>query len=288
MTKVTEKRLRNDHVPVFICDFSPPKGWNPQLLEEVKLLNADFISVAYNPGMSPRVNSIAVASWIKENTGKDVIFTIATRDMNRIAIQSLLLGASLLGLDNMVVVKGDNFADCYLKIPKTVHDFIPTDLISSVRSMNESVDYAGKKLQSATNFCIGASVDLNRNISQEIDLTHKKIQAGAQFFLLQAIFHPEPLQTFLDRYLEKYDEDISDKIFCGIQIMSDKSSHFGKIPKWLTDDIAKGRSSVDIATQILHNFIDNGIRSIYLMPPILKNGRRDYEVTQKILDTFKN
>ena len=117
--KVTQKLLDNPDAPVFICDASPPRGSDPALLAPLRGLGADFLSVAYNPGRSVRVNSVAVAHWLERETGADVVFTIATRDMNRVAVQSLLLGAQLLGLENVIVVRGDDFTERELSSPRT-------------------------------------------------------------------------------------------------------------------------------------------------------------------------
>ena len=285
VTTVIEKRALSDDV-VFICDFSPPRGSYPQLLDPAKQLDADFISVAYNPGRSVRASSAFVAHWIKQNTGKEVLFTLATRDMNKVAIQSLLLGAALLGLENVVLLRGDAFTERDLEGVSPVNDYRPTELLRSVTQMNAGLDYRGLKLRSSTGFCVGASIDLAHGIEHEIELTRRKVEAGAKYFLLQAIFEPVRLQEFLDGYARKYREDLSPPVFCGIQVMSQESIVFGDIPRWVTDDLGSGRPGDEIALQVLGEFVGQGFKSIYLIPPILKGGRRDYDAAQRVLDGF--
>ena len=111
MTKITDRYEEAGDSPLFVCDFSPPRGAGPELLEPAARIDADWISVAYNPGRSTRVSPPIAAHWIKEHTGRDVVFTLATRDMNKIAVQSLLLGAQLMGLENVVVVQGDRLTE---------------------------------------------------------------------------------------------------------------------------------------------------------------------------------
>ena len=106
------------------------------------------------------VNSAFAATWIKQNLGKEVIFSLSTRDMNRVAAQGLLLGANMMGLENVVVLKGDSFTAKELTITKPVDDYAPTSLISAIADMNRGVDYKGLKLSNPTNFCIGATIDL--------------------------------------------------------------------------------------------------------------------------------
>jgi 5,10-methylenetetrahydrofolate reductase len=287
MATVVERCAQGQEAVLFICDFSPPRGPDPKLLEPAGQLDADFISVAYNPGRSTRVNSAFAAHWIKENTGKDVLFTLATRDMNKVAAQSLLLGASLLGLENVVAVRGDEFTDRDLATVKAVHDFRPTELVSSVNSMNQGLDFKGGKLRSPTSFCVGAAIDLGHETERETRLTRKKVEAGAQFFLLQAIFDPLRLKEFLAGYARRYSEALSIPIFCGIQVMTSDSLVFGDVPKWVTDDLEKGRPGEEIAIQVLDRFVDQGFRSIYLIPPIMRGGRRDYQAAQRVLAAFK-
>ena len=288
MTKVidTLANLAKPNQAVFICDFSPPRGANAELLEPVKNLDADFVSVAYNPGKSTRVNPVITAHWIKANVGADVVFTLATRDMNKLALQSLLLGAELLGLENLVVVKGDGFTDKELSLVKDVSDYLPSELLRSITQMNEGIDFKGLKLRSPTNFCAGATIDLGRDLERELKLTRNKVEAGTQFFISQPTFEPDEPQEFIARYAELYDEELP-PIFHGIQIMTPDSLVLGKVPQWVTDDLAKGRAGEDIALEVLGKFTDHGFRSFYLAPPILRGGRRDYEAAQSVLEAFR-
>jgi 5,10-methylenetetrahydrofolate reductase len=284
VVKVVEKHSTERGRTLFICDFSPPRGADPELLEPARHLGADFISVAYNPGKSARVNSVVAAHWIKAHAGRDVTFTIATRDMNKVAVQSLLLGAQLLGLENLVVVKGDEFSDRELAEVKDVSDFRPTELLRSIGQMNQGVDFKGLRLRSPADFCIGATIDLGRGIDRELRLTRRKAEAGAQYFISQPTFHPSGPSELMARYAEAYGEQLL--IFHGVQVMAPESLVFGNVPQWVTDDLARGRSGVDIALQVLHEFAEAGLKTIYLVPPVLRGGRRDYEAAQAVLEAF--
>ena len=93
--------------------------------------------VAYNPGRAARVNSAMLAAAIKDRAGKDVTFTLATRDMNKLALQSQLLGAQLLGLENVIVVAGDPFNRRDEGLVKEAADVRPTQLIQEISNMNQ-------------------------------------------------------------------------------------------------------------------------------------------------------
>ena len=288
MATIVDKREAAPKDILIVCDFSPPRSTDPETLNQAKELTADFISVAYNPGKSIRVNSTLGALWIKNNTSKNVIFTLATRDMNKIAIQSLLLGANINGLENVVIVKGDSFNTRELRTVTTVDDFRPTELIESLSEMNKGLDYKGNKLHTPTHLCIGATIDLANGLERELKLTRRKIEAGVQFFLMQPVFEPNLVIDFMDTYHQSYGETISNPIFCGIQVMVPEGIVFSNIPAWVKADLDKGRPGYEIASQILENFVGTGLRSIYLVPPILPGGHRDYEAAQRVIDTVRN
>ena len=87
-----------------MCDFSPPRSGEPNIVTQAQI-DADLILVAYNPGQAVRTSSPMLAAAIQQS-GKDTVFTIATRDMNKLAVQSLLLGAHTFGRQNVGVVPG--------------------------------------------------------------------------------------------------------------------------------------------------------------------------------------
>ena len=287
MTTVVEHRFQCADRVQIVADFSPPKGTDPALLDEAGRLDADFISVNYSPGKSARVNSAFAAAWIKQNAGKEVIFSLSTRDMNRIAAQGLLLGANMTGLENVVVLKGDSFTKTELAITKPVDDYTPTGLIRAIADMNRGIDYKGLKLQNPTSFCIGATIDLARSMDRQVELTRKKVETGAQFFLLQALFSPERLTEFLERYADRYDEELSALICCGVQVLVEDGVTFGVLPDWVTTSLRKGRSGEDIAVETASRYLDAGQRSIYLLAPIYRGGRRDYVACQKVIERVR-
>ena len=287
MTTVVEKRRQSGDLLLVICDFSPPRGSDPRLLEPASHLGADFISMAYNPGRSARVSSPLAAHWVRERSGKDVIFTLATRDMNKVATQSLLMGASLLGLENLVVVKGDSFTESDLQGVKPVDDFTPTGLIEATVEMGEGIDFRGRKLRSPSRFCVGATLDLGKEPSREMALARRKTEAGADFFLLQTLFEPARLRRFLDDYMERYGRPLEQTIFCGVQVPAPDSLSFGAVPEWVSSDLAKGRPGEQIALQLIYEYKDAGFNSIYLVPPVFRGGRRDYDAAQRVLEDLE-
>ena len=287
MTTLVEHRFQCPDTVQIVADYSPPRGTDTSLLHEAKSLDADFISVNYSPGKSARVNSAFAAAWIKQNTGKEVIFSLSTRDMNRVAAQGLLLGAGMMGLENVVVFKGDSFMERELEVTKPVDDYAPTGLIRAIADMNRGIDYKGLKLQNATSFCIGATIDLARSMDRQVALTRKKVEAGAQFFLLQPLFSPERLTEFRKRYADRHGEELSALICCGVQVLVKDGVTFGDLPDWVTLSLRKGLSGEDIAVETASRYLDAGHRSIYLLAPIYRGGRRDYAACQRVIERVR-
>jgi len=287
MTRIVERYAESTTRFLFVCDFSPPRGSDPGLLAPAGRLDADFISVAYNPGKSTRVNSVAAAHWIKTNLGKEVVFALATRDMNKVAVQSLLLGAELLGLENVVIVRGDALSRREMSLLKTVADYTPTGLLRAIGEMNRGIDFKGLTLRAPTDLCVGATFDLSKDLGRELELTRHKVEAGAQFFMSQPTFDPAVPSEFMQRYADQYGEALSVPVFHGVQVMASDSLVFGQVPGWVTADLTKGRPGSDIAVQVLREFEEAGIRSIYLVAPVIKGGRRDYDAAQATLEAFR-
>ena len=287
MTTVVEHWFQCPDAVQIVADYSPPRGTDSTLLEEARRLDADFISVNYSPGKSARVNSAIAAAWIRQNLDKEVIFSLSTRDMNRVAAQGLILGAGMMGLENLVVLKGDSFTERELEITKSVDDYAPTGLVRAIAEMNRGIDYKGLRLQSPTGFCIGATIDLGRSLDRQVALTRKKVEAGARFFLLQALFAPERLAEFLDRYADRYGEELSALICCGVQVLVEDGVTFGGLPDWVSSSLRRGRSGEDVAVEMASKYLDAGHRSIYLLAPIYRGGRRDYAACQRVIERVR-
>jgi homocysteine S-methyltransferase len=283
--KVTDKCAARGDGLVVICDFSPPRGGAERAVEQARYLSADFICVAYNPGRAVRVDSAMLAGAIKGAAGKDVSFNLATRDMNRLALESHLLGAQALGLDNVVVVGGDPFGERDLaRGLKAVDDRTPTGLMKGVAGMNGGTDFRGSKLRAPTDFCIGASIDLARGIESEARLARRKADAGAHFFITQPVFDACSIRAFQEAYSAAAGEELSLPVFYGLQIMVKDGVIFSTVPAAVRKDLEKGRDGTDVALETLDRFVEEGVNRVYVVPPILKGGARDYEAAQTVLE----
>ncbi len=280
MPKVTDRSSSATGRPAFICDYSPPRSGRLEHTPEPPA-QADFISAAYNPGRAVRVNSVAMAAALRDHYGANPIFTLATRDMNRLALESLLLGAQALQLDNVIVVAGDPFGP--QDAAATVNDYRATELIAAIGRLNDGIDYRGRNLRASTDFCIGATVDLARGIEQEARLAVRKVQAGAHFLITQPVYDPEDVHRFNDA-----GGGLTVPVFYGVGLMEPDGVSFAAVPEWANDYLAAGRSGVDIALEVWAGLQAAGATDCYLVPPIRRSGARNYEAAREFLQRAAN
>ncbi len=280
MAKVVDRVHAQTGRPAFICDYSPPRSGRPEDVPAPPHA-ADFVSAAYNPGRAVRMNPIAAAAVLRDHHAADPIFTLATRDMNRLALESLLLGAQALGLQNVIVVAGDPFGPRDTAAP--VYDYRPTELIAAVASLNTGSDHRGSSLRTPTDFCIGATVDLGRGIESEARLAVRKVRAGANFLITQPVFDPDDVGRFANAYARETGEPLPLPVFYGVGVMEPDGVSFANVPQWLTNDLDAGRPGVEIAFQVWEALQQAGAQDCYLVPPIRRSGARDYTAAQEFL-----
>ena len=279
--KITEGCFEATGHTTIICDFSPPRSGNPEAVVEAQI-DADFISVAYNPGRAVRTNSAMLAAAI-QSSGKNAVFTLATRDMNKLALQSQLLGAQMLGLQNVVVVQGDPFGQQDQGRVASVDDYHTTGLVTAIAQMNQGQDFKDGQLRSPTDFCVGATVDLSRGIEEEARLAVRKVQAGAEFLITQPVFNVDHVARYRESYAYHAGKASTLPVYFGLQILEKDGVLFSSVPELVCRELERGRSGIDIALELYQKFQEARLNNIYLMPPIKRGGARNYEAAKEFL-----
>lgn len=155
------------------------------------------VNVTDNQSAVMRLGSLAAGVLLKQ-AGIEPIFQLVCRDRNRIALQSDLLSACTLGIDNVLCLTGDHLKLGDHPSAKGVFDVDSVQLINIARGLNQGHDMMGRDLTQATDLALGAVVNPN---FQPLDLQllkmEKKIAAGAQFFQTQAVYDPKLFETFI-------------------------------------------------------------------------------------------
>jgi homocysteine S-methyltransferase len=186
-----------------------------------------------------------------------------------------------MGLSNVLVVQGD---------PLTERDRIraatgdtATSLIADIAQLNAGMDYKGLKLRAATDICIGASVDLGKGIDPEARLTRRKVEAGAHYLVTQPIFDAGDIERFHSSYAGIAGAKLEAPVFWGLQILVADGVLFSNVPAAVRDELAAGRSGVDIALEQYDGLLAAGAQGVYLVAPITRGGGRDYDAAAEFL-----
>ena len=184
-------------------EIGPPKGIETShLLEDAELIRGrvDAINVTDLQSSVMRLGSLAVCSLLKQK-GFEPIFQVTCRDRNRLALQSDILSAAALGIENLLILTGDHTTLGDHPDAKPVFDLDSVQLLEVVRKLQQGTDMKGNKLDgSSPKFCVGAVVNPGADpIEPQILKMEKKIDVGAEFFQTQAVYDIQVFENFLNR-----------------------------------------------------------------------------------------
>jgi 5,10-methylenetetrahydrofolate reductase len=179
----------------------PPRGVDTSKLERdaAALANAgvDAINVPDGPRAQSRMGAIAT-SLIIERQGIEAVTHYACRDRNLLGMLSDLLGASALGLRNLLLVTGDPPKMGPYPDATAVFDIDAIGLTNLVRNLNRGMDPGNNPIGDPTRFVIGVGVNpVAIDPEHELKRFHWKVEAGAEYAITQPVFDPAQLEAFL-------------------------------------------------------------------------------------------
>lgn len=172
------------------------------------------INITDNQGATLHLSSLAAAK-IALDAGHEPIFQQTCRDRNRLALQSDLLAAWTLGLENVLMVTGDDPRGGDHVEAKGVFDLDSTQLLSVARGMNEGVDMNGAPLNGPTGFFLGGAMFPEAEPWEiQFERASQKVEAGARFFQTQAV-------TDIDKFARAAEafEPLGVKLIAGILLL---------------------------------------------------------------------
>ncbi len=175
-------------------------GQRPRCLEEaLEIQNyVNAVNVTDNQSAVMRLGSLPASVRLKER-GIEPIFQMTCRDRNRIALQSDILTAHSLGIDNILALTGDYTSLGDHKQAKPVFDIDSVQLIKIADGLKKGFDMVGNKLTQAPDFALGAVVNPNfEPLELQVLKMEKKIEAGAEFFQTQAVYDPKIFEKFVN------------------------------------------------------------------------------------------
>jgi len=187
---------------VVIAELQPPKGNHvSELMEHAEHLRnrLDAVSVPDLQNAILRLGSLSVCTLLK-GKGIDPIFNLSCRHRNRLALQSDLLNASALGLENILILQGDDpsLGDHYEA--KSVPDLDLLGLLEAAQQLREGRDLAGHELSGKPTFTLGTHITVG-TLGQGLNLddVEKKVRLGVDFFFTDSIFDPPLFKALAEK-----------------------------------------------------------------------------------------
>jgi methionine synthase I (cobalamin-dependent)/5,10-methylenetetrahydrofolate reductase len=187
-----------------LVEIVPPRGIDCSKEIEGSSMMAQFgvhaINVYDSPHASARMSAQSLCIQIQQHTGIETVLNYICRDRNIFSIQSDLLGASSIGLHNVLCVTGDplklgNYPDA-----TAVFDVDSIGLVNIVHSLNQGLDIGANSIGTSTNFTIGVAANPGApDLENELRRFAYKVEAGAEYAITQPVFDLSLLERFLDR-----------------------------------------------------------------------------------------
>ncbi len=192
---------------VTMVEIVPPKGIDCSTeIEGARMLaslGVHAINVPDSPRASARLSAQSLCIQIQQHTGIETVLHYTCRDRNVLSIQSDLLGASSIGLRNVLCLTGDppklgNYPDA-----TAVFDVDSIGLVNMVNRLNHGLDIGSNSIGASTNFTIAIAANPGvLDIENELRRFAYKVEAGAEYVITQPVFDLRLLENFLDRIRE--------------------------------------------------------------------------------------
>ena len=190
------------------CEFAtmveivPPKGIDATREIEgaryLKSVGIDAVNIPDSPRASARMSNQALCLLIAQQVGIEPVLHYTCRDRNVLGIQSDLLGASAIGIRNLICITGDPPKMGDYPDATAVFDVDAIGLVNIVSNLNRGLDIGGNPIGNATRFVIAVGANPGAdNIDEEIRRFEYKVDAGAELVVTQPVFDLRLLEEFL-------------------------------------------------------------------------------------------
>jgi methylenetetrahydrofolate reductase (NADPH) len=226
-----EKILAAGHLGV-TSECGPPRGSDPEVIKEKANLIKDYvdaINITDNQTSVTRMSSLAACIQLKL-MGLEPVLQMVTRDRNRIALQSDILGAASFDIHNILCLSGDHqsFGDC--PTGQNVHDIDSMQLLQTVRLMRDQGKFlGGDDIKRPPKMFVGAAANPFADPFEiRVPRLAKKIAAGAEFIQTQCIYNMEKFELWLKM---AGDRGLLDKVYILAGVTPFKSAGMAKYMK---------------------------------------------------------
>jgi len=186
---------------VVTAEVDPPRGTAiERTLAEVREVApfVDAVNLSDAPMANLRMSPFIIARLVEEKTGVEAIPHLTARDRNTLALQAELLGASAIGVKNVLLLGGDPPERGDHPFAKPVYEVGAVELIRLAQGLNEGRNWAGGELEGGTALFLGAAANPGaRDLALEAEKFWAKVEAGAAFFQTQPVFSLAEVEAFL-------------------------------------------------------------------------------------------
>ncbi len=254
--KLNQKRF------VVTMEIDPPKGASPwDVYNDMWPLarTVDAVNIADSPMARMRMSPIALAHLVQEKLELEAIFHLTCRDRNVMGLQSELLGAYALGVENILTLTGDEPQSGDHPDAAGIFEVDSIGLADIANRLNKGYDMMDNPLEDKTDFFIGAVANPGADdLNAEIERMQRKMEKGVKFFQTQPIFDMNKLETFQ----EKLPLETVPIIYGLLPLKSAKLARYLNrnvpgmdVPDRLIDKVAAGgkEAAIDIARELIHN-----------------------------------
>jgi 5,10-methylenetetrahydrofolate reductase len=189
---------------VVTAEVGPPKGVEIDHLikdaHEFLETRVHALNVTDNQSSVMRTGSLATCKVLKDE-GLLPIFQITCRDRNRIALQSDVLSAALLGIENLLLLTGDYTTLGDHPQAKPVFDLDSVSLTHAVKLLEQGLDLAGNEVDGTPpKFAKGAVVSpCSDSVDVQLAKMEAKVKAGTEYFQTQGVYEPEKFFEFMEK-----------------------------------------------------------------------------------------
>lgn len=257
---------------VILAEMEPPKGVDVKTMTA----NASRVKGLVDAFVVPEMNSAVMrmsslgGSILLQNRNLPAVMQVNCRDRNRLALQADLLAASACGIRTVMAVTGDDtkFGDHHQA--KAVYDIELLELLEGIDKMAHGRDMAGIELKGSPDFLVGSTINPMLE-GPEVDVLHRKMDAGARFFTTPAVFDT----ISWDQFLRKAD-DLKPHIIPTVLLLKsvgmaryiDRNLNHIYVPSSLIQRLQKSpdreRESVKIAAETIATLRQEGFGGVLI------------------------
>ncbi len=201
------KKILEQGLFAVTAECGPPKGADAEVIQKKGALLKGFVdsvNVTDNQTGVVRLSSLASCVLLRE-AGLDPVLQMVTRDRNRIALQSDILGASALGIRNILCLTGDHQSFGNQPQAKGVYDIDSIQLVRLVRQMrDEGIILGGERISTPPDLFIGAVENPFADpFNYRAVRLAKKISAGAEFVQTQCVYNFNRFREWIDQIRDR-------------------------------------------------------------------------------------